>query len=44
MHPPVPWMELDRTENGLRDALAEALLVPVKGMLEVPSRERLGRN
>ncbi len=37
-----PWMELDRTENELRDVLTEPLIVPVNGYLQVPDRPGLG--
>ncbi|TLX78227.1 mandelate racemase/muconate lactonizing enzyme family protein [Labilibacter sediminis] len=37
-----PWMELDRTENELRDVLIEPLIVPENGYLQVPDRPGLG--
>lgn len=37
-----PWMELDRTENELRDVLIEPLIVPENGYLQVPERPGLG--
>lgn len=42
MYEPVPWMELDRTENALRDVLTEPLLVPHDGLLKVPEYPGLG--
>lgn len=42
MFKPVPWMELDRTENELRDKLTEPLIEPVNGMLTVPDKPGLG--
>jgi len=42
MYQPAPWMELDRTENALRDVLTEPLLDPEDGMLKVPERPGLG--
>jgi D-galactarolactone cycloisomerase len=35
-------MELDRTENALRDELTEPLLVPQNGLLKVPEKPGLG--
>lgn len=37
-----PWMELDRTENELRDVLTKPLIVPEKGYLKVPDLPGLG--
>ena len=42
MYDPIPWMELDRTENSLRDILTEPLLVPKDGLLKVPEKPGLG--
>ena len=42
MTPPAPWMELDRTENALRDVLTEPVLIPADGLLEVPDKAGLG--
>jgi D-galactarolactone cycloisomerase len=42
MYVSVPWMELDRTENALRDELTEPLLVPENGLLIVPEIPGLG--
>lgn len=42
MHQSLPWMELDRTENALRDVLTEPLIVPEKGLLQVPDKPGLG--
>jgi D-galactarolactone cycloisomerase len=42
MHDSIPWMELDRTENALRDELTEPLLVPQNGLLKVPEKPGLG--
>ena len=42
MHQPEPWIELDRTENALRDVLTEPLIVPDNGMLQVPDKPGLG--
>ena len=42
MYQPAPWMELDRTENALRDVLTEPPIVPQDGMLKVPEKPGLG--
>lgn len=42
MYSSEPWMELDRTENPLRDMLTEPLLVPENGFLKVPEKPGLG--
>jgi D-galactarolactone cycloisomerase len=42
MYQSAPWMELDRTENALRDVLTEPLIVPEKGLLKVPEKPGLG--
>ena len=42
MYQSTPWMELDRTENALRDVLTEPLITAEKGMLKVPDRPGLG--
>jgi D-galactarolactone cycloisomerase len=42
MHQQLPWMELDRTENALRDVLTEPLIVPENGMLKVLDKPGLG--
>jgi D-galactarolactone cycloisomerase len=42
MYEPAPWMELDRTENALRDILTEPLLTPKDGLLKVPEKPGLG--
>jgi D-galactarolactone cycloisomerase len=44
MYNSVPWMELDRTENALRDILTEPILIPQKGLLQVPEKPGLGVN
>lgn len=42
MYDSIPWMELDRTENALRDILTDPLLVPNDGLLKVPEKPGLG--
>ena len=43
MNNPIPMMELDRTENALRDILVEPLIVPdSNGLLKVPTKPGLG--
>ena len=42
MYKPEPWMELDRTENALRDVLTEPLIKPEKGLIKVPDKPGLG--
>ncbi|MCK5279472.1 MAG: mandelate racemase/muconate lactonizing enzyme family protein [Cyclobacteriaceae bacterium] len=42
MFQPAPWMELDRTENALRDVLTEPLIIVRDGMLKVPKKPGLG--
>lgn len=42
MHRPIPWMELDRTENALRDILTEPLVSPNNGLIKVPEKPGLG--
>jgi D-galactarolactone cycloisomerase len=42
MHQSLPWMELDRTENALRDVLTEPLIVSENGLLQVPDKPGLG--
>jgi D-galactarolactone cycloisomerase len=42
MHQSIPWMELDRTENALRDELTEPMIVQKNGLLEVPQKPGLG--
>jgi D-galactarolactone cycloisomerase len=42
MNQSLPWMELDRTENALRDVLTEPLIVPENGLLKVPDKPGLG--
>lgn len=37
-----PWMELDRSENELRDVMTEPLIQPENGYLSVPNRPGLG--
>jgi len=44
MHESLPWMELDRTENALRDILTEPRLILADGMLKVPENPGLGVN
>ena len=39
---PYPWMELDRTENDLRDVLTKPLIKPQDGLLQIPQRPGLG--
>ena len=38
----LPWMELDRSENDLRDVLTYPLITPENGILKVPNRPGLG--
>ena len=38
----LPWMELDRSENSLRDILTLPLIVPENGLLKVPTKPGLG--
>ena len=42
MYDPEPWMELDRTENALRDILVEPLISQENGILKVPYAPGLG--
>ena len=42
MYDAEPWMELDRTENALRDELTAPLIVPENGLLKVPEQPGLG--
>ena len=42
MYQPYPYMELDRTENALRDVLVKPLIQPEDGYLSVPDRPGLG--
>ena len=42
MYQSAPWLELDRTENALRDVLTEPLIIPQDGMLKVPEKPGLG--
>jgi D-galactarolactone cycloisomerase len=42
MYQPAPWMELDRTENDLRDVLTSPLIVPENGLLKVSGMPGLG--
>ena len=43
MNNPIPMMELDRTENALRDILIKPLIIPDKnGLLQVPTKIGLG--
>ncbi|NOR74395.1 MAG: hypothetical protein GQ525_04480 [Draconibacterium sp.] len=42
MYDLIPWMELDRTENALRDELTEPLIVPENGLIKVPDKPGLG--
>ena len=43
MNNPIPMMELDRTENALRDILIQPLITPNEvGLLEVPTKPGLG--
>ena len=43
MNNPIPMMELDRTENALRDVLIKPLIIPDKnGLLQVPTKPGLG--
>lgn len=42
MYDSIPWMELDRTENALRDELTVPLIVPENGLLKVPEKPGLG--
>jgi len=42
MYDSLPWMELDRTENALRDIMVEPLITQENGYLKVPNRPGLG--
>ena len=42
MNQPTPWMELDRTENALRDTLTYPKVIPENGILSVPDQPGLG--
>lgn len=42
MYDSVPWMELDRTENALRDIMVEPLITQENGYLKVPTLPGLG--
>ena len=43
MKNPIPLMELDRTENALRDILVQPCIIPnQQGLLEVPTKPGLG--
>ncbi len=42
MYDAEPWMELDRTENALRDIMVEPLITQEDGYLKVPNRPGLG--
>ena len=42
MYQTAPWMELDRTENGLRDILTSYKIVLENGLLKVPDDPGLG--
>lgn len=42
MYDSEPWMELDRTENALRDIMVEPLITQEDGFLKVPNRSGLG--
>jgi D-galactarolactone cycloisomerase len=42
MYQSAPWMELDRTENDLRDVLTGPLIAPKNGLLDVPEKPGLG--
>jgi D-galactarolactone cycloisomerase len=42
MHQSLPWMELDRTENALRDILTTPKIIPENGVLKVPDEPGLG--
>ncbi|NQU54553.1 MAG: mandelate racemase/muconate lactonizing enzyme family protein [Bacteroidetes bacterium] len=42
MYDSLPWMELDRTENALRDELTVPLIIPENGLLKVPELPGLG--
>lgn len=42
MNQAIPWMELDRTENGLRDVLTGPRINPDNGLLNIPLKPGLG--
>lgn len=42
MHQSEPWMELDRTENALRDIVTTPLIIPENGLFKVPETPGLG--
>jgi len=42
MYQSTPWMELDRTENELRDILTMPLIIPENGLLRAPDKPGLG--
>ena len=43
MNNPIPMMELDRTENALRDVLIKPLIIPDKnGLLQAPTKPGSG--
>lgn len=42
LHQPIPLLELDRTENPLRDELITPMLVVENGMVQVPDKPGLG--
>ena len=42
MYQPYPMMELDRTENALRDILIKPKIQPESGLLDIPDRPGLG--
>jgi len=42
MYKPLPWMELDQTENDLRDKLTRPLTSMKDGLIKVPDSPGLG--
>ena len=42
MFNPIPLIELDRTENALRDVLVKPYIQPQDGLLKVPNKPGLG--
>ena len=42
MNDPMPMLELDRTENALRDILVQPYIEPKNGLLEIPYKPGLG--
>ena len=42
MFNPIPLIELDRTENALRDVLVKSYIQPQDGLIKVPNKPGLG--